>query len=67
VPRVTYSTHARERMVLRGVSRREAEEAIRRGKKRRQGGQIVATLHYFEVVYVVREDTIRVVTVQPRW
>ncbi|MFQ6013520.1 MAG: DUF4258 domain-containing protein [Thermoplasmata archaeon] len=65
--RITYSRHARERMVLRGISRREVEEAIRKGKKRIQDGRIVATYLYFEVVYVVQEEEIRVITVISRW
>ncbi len=64
---MTYSRHARERMILRGISRREVEEAIRRGRKRIQDGRIVATYLYFEVVYVVDGDEVRVISVIPRW
>ncbi|MFQ5908935.1 MAG: DUF4258 domain-containing protein [Thermoplasmata archaeon] len=67
MPRITYSRHARERMVLRGISRHEVEEAIRKGKKRIQDGRIVATYLYFEVVYVVDDDEVRVISVIPRW
>jgi transcription antitermination factor NusG len=54
-------------MVLRGISRREVEDAIRKGKKRIQDRKIVATYLYFEVLYVIEDDEIRVVTVTPRW
>lgn len=54
-------------MVLRGISRKEVDEAIRKGTKRTQDGKIVASYRYFEVVYVVRRDGIWVITVQPRW
>ncbi len=64
---MTSSRHARERMILRGISRREVEEAIRRGRKRIQDGRIGATYLYFEVVYVVDGDEVRVISVIPRW
>ncbi|MCJ2555418.1 MAG: DUF4258 domain-containing protein [Candidatus Thermoplasmatota archaeon] len=67
MPRITYSRHARERMILRGISRREVEEAIRRGRKRIQDGRIVATYLYFEVVYVVDGHEVRIISVIPRW
>ncbi len=67
VPRITYSRHARERMILRGISRREVEDAIRKGRKRTHNGKIVATYLYFEVVYSQKGDEIRVLTVKPRW
>ncbi len=65
--RVLYSRHARQRMILRGISEREVDEAIRKGTKRTQDGKIVASYMYFEVVYVVRGEAIRVMTVQFRW
>ena len=54
-------------MILRGISEREVDEAIRKGTKRIQDGKIVASYMYFEVVYVVRRQDIRVITVQFRW
>jgi len=54
-------------MILRGISAREVYDAIRKGTKHRQGGKIVASYTYFEVVYVVGSDCIWVITVQPRW
>ena len=64
---VRYSTHAIQRMVLRGISRTEVEEAIRAGAKSRQGERVVASYRYFEVVYVVEGPSIWVITVKPRW
>jgi hypothetical protein len=54
-------------MVLRGISRREVEEAIRVGSKSRQENRVVAIHRYFEVVYLVRGSRIFVTTVKPRW
>jgi Domain of unknown function (DUF4258) len=64
---VVYSQHARQRMVLRGISRAEVEDAIRMGSKTRQDGRIVAAYRYFSVVYLVRGRKCYVVTVKPRW
>ena len=65
--RILYSRHARHRMILRGISEHEVSDAIRKGTKRSQDGKIVASYMYFEVVYVVRGDDIRVIAVQFRW
>ncbi len=65
--RILVSRHAWQRMILRGISAGEVSDAIRKGTKRTQGGKIVATYLYFEVVYIVRRKTIYVITVQPRW
>jgi len=65
--RILYSRHARQRMILRGISEREVGDAIRDGTKRTHDGKIVASYTYFEVVYVVRGDDTRVITVQFRW
>lgn len=54
-------------MILRGISRREVEDAIRKGRKRIQDGKIVVTYLYFEVVYVQEGEEIWVLTVKPRW
>jgi hypothetical protein len=66
-PEVVYSRHARQRMVLRGISVDEVELAIRTGAKFRQGTRVVAVHRYFEVVFVVRGSRIVVITVKPRW
>lgn len=65
--RILYSRHARQRMILRGISEREVRDALRKGTKRTQNAKIVAAYTYFEVVYVVRGDDILVITVQFRW
>lgn len=65
--RILYSRHARQRMILRGITEREVSEGIRKGTKRTEDGKIVASYMYFEVVYVVRGEVIRVITVQFRW
>lgn len=64
---VVFSHHARQRMVLRGISRVEVESAIRLGSKSRQGDLIVSTYRYFEVVYALRGQRCFVITVKPRW
>ncbi len=64
---VVYSRHARQRMVLRGISRTEVDAAMSYGSKSRQEGRIIAAYHYFEVVYIVRRNTAFVITVKPRW
>ncbi len=65
--RVLYGRHARQRMILRGISEREVNDALRKGTKRTQDGKIVASYMYFEVVYVVRGEDVWVITVQFRW
>ncbi len=64
---ILYSQHALQRMVFRGISRREVEQAIRSGSKSRQDGRVVASFRYFDVVYVVCRRRIFVITVKPRW
>ena len=54
-------------MILCGISEREVNEAIRKGTKRTKEGKIVASYMYFEVVYMVRGEDIRVIAVQFRW
>lgn len=65
--KVVYSKHARQRMVLRGISRVEVEEAIHRGTKSRQEDRIVSTYRYFSVIYILRGPKCFVITVVPRW
>ncbi len=67
VQRILFSRHARQRMILRGITEREVHDAIRKGTKRIQDGRIVASYSYFEVVYVVRRESVFVITVQFRW
>ncbi len=65
--RVLYSRHARQRMILRGISEREVNDALQKGTKRTQDGRIVGSYMYFEVVYVVRGEDVWMITVQFRW
>jgi len=65
--RILYSRHARQRMILLGISEREVRDALRKGTKRTQDRKIVASYNYFKVVYVVRGEDILVITVQFRW
>ena len=65
--RILYSRHARQRMILRGISEREVRDALPKGTKRTQDGKIVASYMYFEVVYVLRGENTWVITVQFRW
>lgn len=66
-PEIRFTRHARERMVLRGVSTKEVLAAISGGAKSRLGARIVSRYRYFEVVYVVHRGRITVITVIPRW
>jgi hypothetical protein len=44
--------HAVERMMLRGISRKEFHEAISRGRKRIQKGNLTESIYrYYSVVY----------------
>ncbi|MBS3151551.1 DUF4258 domain-containing protein [Candidatus Woesearchaeota archaeon] len=66
--KIQYSKHAREQMILRGVSETEVEEGIKKGSKTLQKpNKIISTFRYYEVVYRKLEDTYFVITVQPRW
>jgi len=63
-----FSRHAREKMIERGISVNEVEEAIKRGAKELQKPNKV--LHHFRhftvVTKKVRNDHF-VITVKPRW
>ena len=65
--RIILTKHARERMILRGISLEEVKNAILKGNKRVQDGKIVAAYRYFEVVYKKVDEIFVVVTVSPRW
>jgi hypothetical protein len=65
--RFTFTKHARERMVSRGISLEEVKSAILKGSKRIQNGKIVAAYRYFEVVYKKVDETFVVITVTSRW
>ena len=64
---VKYSKHAREQMIARGVTEKEAEEGIQRGSKELQKpNKILSHYKYFCVVYKKIKDVHYVVTVKPR-
>ncbi len=60
------TTHAKDRMIERGISRQEAVEAIGKGAKRRNGPRIFTHLRGIEVVYVQRPCTSYVITLYRR-
>ena len=64
---IILTKHARERMIVRGISLEEIKNAILKGSKRIQDGKIIATYRYFEVVYRRADDMFVVITVTPRW
>lgn len=65
--KIKYSRHARLRMIERGISENEVEQAIVRGNKRIKENAIISAYLYFEVVYRKVTDAIYVITVQLRW
>ena len=65
---IKYSKHARERMVERGISVNEAEEAIRKGSKELQKpDKILHHYKYFVVVTKKIKNDYFVITVKSRW
>ncbi len=65
---IFYSKHAREKMVERGISEREVQEAISAGSKSIQfKDKIVSDYQYFSVVFKKINDDVFVITVKPRW
>ncbi len=64
---ILYSKHARERMVLRGISESEIEDAVKRGSKELQKPDIILSNYtYFCVVYRKTGDKIYIITIKPR-
>ncbi len=64
---IKYSKHARERMILRGISALEVKEAIIRGSKGIQKPDKILSYHkYFCVVYKKSNDIYYIITVKPR-
>lgn len=62
-----FSKHAREQMVLRGISEKEIEEAIKRGSKELQKpNKILFNYRYFCVVTKKIKENYFVITVKPR-
>ncbi len=64
---VKYSKHAREQMIARGITEKEAEEGIQRGSKELQKpDKVLSYYRYFCVVYKKIENVNYVITVKPR-
>jgi hypothetical protein len=65
---ILYSKHAREQMILRGISVGEVEEAIKKGSKELQKpGKILHHFRYYTVVSRKLHGDDYVITVKPRW
>jgi len=65
---IKYSKHARERMILRGISEKEIEEGIKMGSKELQKpNKILSYYKYFCVVYKKIKGDVYVITIKPRW
>ncbi len=61
------SKHAREQMVVRGITENEVQEGIQRGSKELQKpDKILSHYKYFCVVYKKINDVCFVITVKPR-
>jgi hypothetical protein len=57
------TTHAKHRMIERGISREEATEAILKGAKKKKGNKIYALLKKIEVVYYQKPCNYRIITI----
>ncbi len=62
-----YSKHAREQMVARGISEKEADEGIQRGRKELQKPDKILSHHkYYCIVYKKFGEKHYIITVKPR-
>lgn len=62
-----FSKHAREQMILRGISEKNVEEAIKRGSKELQKpNKILFYYTYFCVVAKKIKENYYIITVKPR-
>ena len=57
------TSHAKHRMIERGISREEATEAILKGAKKKKGNKIFALLRKIEVVYYQKTCNYRIITI----
>ena len=55
------------RMIERGISEKEVNDAVNKGTKRRQGKKIAATYRHLEVVFKKVKEDYYVITVMARW
>ena len=65
---IKLSKHAEEKMIERGISMNEIENAIRKGSKFMQKpDKIVTEYTYFSVIYKKVGEIYYIITVKPRW
>lgn len=65
---IIYSKHARERMVERGISINEVEDAIKSGSKELQmPDKLLHHYRHFTVVTRKRGEDNIIITIKPRW
>lgn len=65
---IKYSKHARQRMVERGITVTEVEEAIKKGMKELQKpDKVLYHFGYFTVAAKKVKGNHYVITVKPRW
>ena len=60
------SRHAEDRMIERGITRREAVETLSKGAKRMRGPKVFSQLRGIEVVYVQKPCNQLVITIYRR-
>lgn len=63
---IVYSRHARERMVERGISSNEEEDAIRMGAKERRNEKVLHHYRHFTAVTIKTKEGYFVITLMPR-
>ena len=61
------SKHARMRMVERGISAKEVNEAINKGSKRKRGKEVISAYKHIIVVFKVANKKYYIITVMSRW
>ena len=65
---IIFSKHGRERMVERGISVNEVEDAIKRGAKELQKpNKVLHHFRHFTIVTKKYRGNDIVITVKPRW
>ena len=57
------TTHAKHRMIERGISREETTEAILKGAKKKKGNKIFALMRKIEVVFYQQPCNYRIITI----
>ena len=57
------TTHAKHRMIERGISREEATEAILKVAKKKKGNKLFTLMRKIEVVYYQKPCNYRIITI----